>query len=68
MAATGRWEKVYDGVKRYKLPVTKSVSHGNVMYIMMTIDDCVAYLKVVKRGDLKSSYHKRKIFCNHVWQ
>ena len=50
------------GVKRYKLPVRREISPGDVMYNMMTIvNNCIVYLKE-KRVDLKSSHHKKKIF------
>ena len=42
-------------VKRYKLPVIKYISHGDVIYSMVTIvnNTVVVYLKVTKRVDLK---------------
>ena len=38
------------------------------MYSMVTIvNNAVTYLKVAERVDLKSSHHKKKLFCNYVW-
>ena len=37
------WAKYKQGIKRYKLPVTKSVSHGDVQLL---------------RANLRSSYYK----------
>ena len=37
----GRWMKWVKEIKRYKLPVIKQVSHGNVMYSMVTILYCI---------------------------
>ena len=48
----------YEGVKRYKIP---GISHGEVMYSMVTIVcNTIAYLRVAKRVDLRSSHHKKK--------
>ena len=37
------------------------MSHGDVKYFMVTIvNNTIAYLKVAKRVNLKSSHHKKK--------
>ena len=49
-------------VKRYKLPVMKKISHGDVVYSMITIvNNNITYLKVAESSDLRSSHHKKKI-------
>ena len=61
MVARGWGEKSEKGVKRYKLPVIKQISHGGVMYSMVTEVNNTVYLK-----SLKSSHHKKKKFCNYT--
>ena len=51
-----KWVKTWvKGVKRYKLPVIKYLSPGVVMYSMVTRvkNNCIVYLKIAKRIDLK---------------
>ena len=51
-------------VKGYKLPVTRWVSSGDLMYSMVTTvnnTDCIIYLKVAKRVDLKCSHHLKEM-------
>lgn len=60
-----KWVKV---VKRYKLPVMRSISTGDVMYYMMPIVNNVVWyiFKVAKRVDPKSSHHKGDIYIYDV--
>ena len=49
-------------VKRYKAPVVKSVSTGDVMYNMINIMNTAAcYTLKLLRVNPKSSHHKGKI-------
>lgn len=43
--------KIDEGVKRHKLPVIRLISHGNIMYSMMTLM-MLYYLKVAMRINL----------------
>ena len=50
----GGWVKWMKVVIRYKLPVIKQISPGDVIYSMVTIINyTVIYLKVIKRVNLK---------------
>ena len=50
-----------EGVKRYKVPVMRQISSGDVMYSMVTVvNNTLVYLKVAKGIDLKSSHPKGK--------
>ena len=61
-------EKWINGVKKYKLPVIKEISLGDIMYSMATIvyNIIFAYLKVAEKVHLKNPHHKENN-CNHVW-
>ena len=37
MGGVGRWAKWVKGLKRYKPPVTKQMSHGDIIYSMVTV-------------------------------
>lgn len=59
------WVKQVKEIKRNKLPVIKEVRDDDAMYRMATTvtvqhGDCIAYLKVVKITDLKSSQTRKK--------
>ena len=44
----GKWEKWLNVLKRYKLQTIKQISHGDVMYSMVTVVHyTVAYFKVI---------------------
>ena len=52
-----------DKDQKYKHPALKWKRHGNVMYSMVTvINKIIAYLKLAKRINLKSPYHRKKKF------
>ena len=55
--------KMGEGINRYKVPVMKRVSHGDVMYSLAPIANnyYVAYLKVAWRVDLENSHHKKTL-------
>ena len=55
--------KMGEGINRYKVPVMKPVSHGDVMYGLATIANnyYIAYLKVAWRVDLENSHHKKTL-------
>lgn len=40
----GCWAKRGERIKRYKLPVIKHISHGNVMYSLMAIINTALYI------------------------
>ena len=61
MVARGWGEKSEKGVKRYKLPVIKQISHGGVMYSMVTEVNNTVYLKVAKRVSLKFSSQEKNL-------
>ena len=48
--------KEMKGVKRYKLPVIRQISHGDIRYIRMTLI-LLYYLKVAMRINPSSSHH-----------
>lgn len=47
-------------IKKYKLPVTRYVSSGDVMYSVKTMVNNIIYLKVSEKVDIKSSHHTHK--------
>ena len=54
------WMKV---LQRYKLLIIRQISARDVMYNIINIINCfMLCMKVVKRGNPKSSHHKEKIF------
>ena len=55
-------------VKNYKLPVIINEPLGcNIQHGNYSEQYSIVYLKVAKRIDLKSSHHKEKTVCDHVW-
>lgn len=44
---------------KYKFPVIRLKSLGDVIYSMVTVVNNIAYLKVAKRVHLKNSHHKK---------
>ena len=49
--------KIGEAGQSYKLPVTRCIGSGAVMYSTMTIvnnKQCIVYLKIAKSADLKS--------------
>ena len=53
--------KMGEGINRYKVPVMKRVSHGDVMYSLAPIANnyYIAYLKVAWRVDLENPFVAR---------
>lgn len=51
------------GVKRLKIPITKYISHGDAMCSMVTIVNCIAYLKFAKNNSYKFSSQEKKFVC-----
>ena len=47
-------------VKRYRLPVIKYISYGDVMYSMVTLINIVLHIRKLLRVYLKWSHLKRK--------
>ena len=47
-------------VKRYRLPVIKYMSYGDVMYSMVTLNNIVLHIRKLLRVYLKWSHLKRK--------
>lgn len=58
--------KIDEGSQRHKLPVIRLISHGNIMYSMMTLM-MPYYLKVAMRINLAVliTIHIQK--CNYAW-
>lgn len=47
-------------IKRFKIPIIREISTGDVMYNMATVNTAVWYIwKITKTVDSKSSQHKR---------
>lgn len=60
------WAKWVKAVKRYKLPIIKQISSGDVMYSTVTVVINIV-IKVPESKSKSSQHKKKKEFCNFVW-